>query len=112
MRAGLLNKFITFRRYDEVDNEYGEPIKQYVDYANSWASIKPMLGREKFTEQMVSTEQTHKITTRYIRGIESTMQIKYGDRIFEIIGNPIDNMENNVYLQFNVKEIFDHDEVH
>ena len=61
---------------------------------------------------MVSTEQTHRINIRYIDGVESTMRIKYGTRYFEIIGNPINYMEQNKYLTFNVKELFDHDSVH
>ena len=112
MKAGLLRNFLTIQRYTETGDAVGQPIRTYVKYADVWASVQPMTGRETFTEQRVSTEQTHRINMRYIEGIESTMRIIWGSRVFEIIGNPINYMERNTYLTFNVKETFDHETVH
>ena len=112
MRAGRLRHLVTIEKYTETQDAVGQPISAYTTFAQAWCSIQPMLGRENFAEQMVSTEQTHKINMRYISGIDSTMRLKFGTRYFEIIGNPINFMERNTYLTFNVKELYDHDTVH
>jgi len=112
MKAGLLRNLVTIQRYTETSDSVGQPIRTYVKYANAWASVQPMLGKETFTEQRVSSEQTHRINMRYISGIEPTMRIVWNNRIFELIGPPINYMERNTYLTFNVKETFDHDTVH
>lgn len=112
MKAGLLRHLVVIEKYTETRDAVGGVIKGYVEFAQAWASIQPMLGREHFTEQRVSTEQTHRINMRYIPGVESTMRLTHNGRTFEIIGAPINYMEKNTYLTFNVKELYDHDTVH
>jgi len=112
MQAGLLRHLVVIEKYVETRDPTGGVIKTYSEFAQAWASIQPMLGREHYTEQRVSTEQTHRINMRYIPGVESTMRLTHNGRIFEIIGNPINYMEQSKYLTFNVKELYDHDTVH
>lgn len=112
MKAGTLRHLVTIEKYTETPDAVGGISKTYATHAQAWASIQPMLGREHFTEQRVSSEQTHRINMRYISGIESTMRITYNGRTFELIGPPINYMEQNKYLTFNVKELYDHDTVH
>ncbi len=110
MQGGRLRHKIEIWKYDEVVDDYGEPLKQYSKIADSWAEIRPLTGREGFYDKMEVTEQTHKILTRYIYlPIDATMQIRYNNRKFEVIGAPINVLERNVQLQFNVKEVFEHD---
>ena len=112
MKAGLLRHLVTIQKYTETRDAVGEPIETYVTFSQAWSSIQPMLGRETFTEQVVSSEQTHRINMRHISGIEATMRIVYGARVFELIGPPINYMEQSKYLTFNVKEVFNHDTAH
>lgn len=112
MNAGKLRHLVTIEKYVEGKDAVGGITKTYEQFAQAWASIQPMLGREHFTEQRVSSEQTHRINMRYIPGIESTMRITHNGRTFELIGYPINYMEQNKYLTFNVKELYDHDTVH
>lgn len=112
MQGGKLRHLITIEKYTETQDAVGGVSKTYETFTRAWASIQPMLGREHFTEQRVSSEQTHRINMRYIPGVESTMRIKYNGRVFELIGYPINYMEQNKYLTFNVKELYDHDAVH
>ena len=112
MKAGLLRNLVLIEKYTETSDLAGQPIRTYETYSKAWASIQPMLGKETFTEQRVSSEQTHRINMRYLQGVEATMRIVWNKRIFELIGPPINYMERNTYLTFNVKEIFDHDTNH
>lgn len=112
MQAGKLRHKVAIYKYGESKDAVGGIVKAYTLFTYAWASVQPMLGREHFTEQRVSTEQTHRINIRYISGVESTMRIVWGTRVFEVIGAPINYMEQNKYLTFNVKETFDHDTAH
>lgn len=112
MQAGKLRHLVTIQKYVEGRDAMGGITKDYVEFSKAWASIQPMLGREKYTEQRVHSEQTHRINMRYIPGVESTMRILFDGRVFELVGPPINFMERNTYLTFNVKELYDHDTVH
>ena len=112
MKGGELRHKIELQRYSETQDNFGEPIKGYIHFAFAYAQVRPLTGRESYQEEMVSTQQTHKIKMRYIQGVESTMRIVFGGRIFEIIGNPINYHERNIHLTFNAKELFEHDVVH
>ena len=59
------------------------------------------------------TTNYHKIMMRYIHlPIDATMQIRYNGRVFEVIGDPINWMERNIFIQFNCSENFEHDVNH
>ena len=113
MQSGRLRHLVELWEYHETADKYGEPIKDYTKIGEAFAEIRPLLGRESFAEKMENTLQTHKILTRFIpTPIDSTMQIRYNGRVFEVIGNPINWMERGIFLQFNCMEQFDHDKVH
>jgi len=118
MKIGRLRHQIQVFRYEEKQDEYGEPIKTYEFYSKAYAEIRPLTGREPFDEKMFITEQTHKIYMRWMRGLESTMRLVWHDayegrdRMFEIIGNPINHMEKSKLTMFNAKEMFNHDIPH
>ena len=113
MQGGRLRHLVEIWAYTEVTDGYGEPIKNYTSVGKAFAEIRPLLGRENFNEKMYRTDHTHKILMRYIPlPLESTMQIRYNGRVFEVIGDPSNYMERDIQLQFNCNETFDHDKVH
>jgi len=112
MKAGKLRHLVQIQRYIEAPDDLGEPIKGYELFANAYAEIRPLLGRENFAEKQLNSTQTHKIKIRYIEGIESTMRIVFDNRIFELIGFPVNFEERNIFLTFNVAEKYDHDNAH
>jgi len=122
MQGGRLRHKVSIWKYTEAQDGYGQPIKEYKKLGDAWAEIRPLLGTESFNDKMVHTEHTHKILMRYNKlytaEVDATMQIRYLDnvrgriRVFEIHGDPSNYMERDFQLQFNVKEVFDHDVSH
>jgi len=112
MQAGKLRHLVSVYEYIETRDTYGGVLPLWSEKVKMYASITPHTGREEYADKQVNTEQTHKIKMRYTPDIDSTMLIRFGDRIFGILGNPINWQERNHFLIFNVKEIFDHDIAH
>ena len=106
MRAGRFNKRITFREKIETQNEIGEWVISYEDWATVWAAIEPMTGKMYFQAKQANSEVEGIVVIRYRKGILPTMQIKYGDRIFSII-SIIQPKENHRELDIFYKEALD-----
>jgi len=62
----------------------GEEEPGWTNVTTRWASIEPISGREYFAAQQVNAEVTHRIRMRYLAGMESTMRLLYGTRVYEI----------------------------
>lgn len=84
MRAGELRHRVTIQQMQDTQNEYGEPVKEWVDVVTVWASIEGLRGREYFEAQQTMAQADHRIKIRYMDGIKPTMRIVYGTRIFSI----------------------------
>lgn len=67
------------------------------------AAIMPYRGREYFQSQQVQSEATTRILIRYVSGINTTMRIVYGERVFNIV-SVIDPEEAHRELQLMCKE--------
>lgn len=55
-----------------------------VVFATCWARVQALT--DKYTEkaQQVVTEATHRVTVRYIPGLDTSMQVQFNGRIFNI----------------------------
>lgn len=95
MRAGRLNKLVTIEQVIESRDSKGGVVETWVTFAEVWASIEPLVGREYFDSKQLNAELTAKIRIRYLEGVTSKMRVLYGSRIFEIISPPIDVREGN-----------------
>jgi SPP1 family predicted phage head-tail adaptor len=85
MRAGLLRNRVTFQKLVAVRNEYGEDVSEWHDLApDEMVQIIPISGDERYQSDHLDTVVGHKIRMRYRRGIDNTMRILFGDRIFDI----------------------------
>jgi SPP1 family predicted phage head-tail adaptor len=89
MRAGLLNKKITFLRYAYEANAYGDRKKTYTSLGSPWANVR-FVGSpsEGASEEVDNNQITGKIKIevmcRYFDGIRFDDAIKYNDAIYEI----------------------------
>lgn len=109
MNPSKLRHRITFQKYSDIQNDYGEIIKKdWLDVITVWASVNPISAKEFFAAEKMNSEVSHKIYMRYIRVLHITpnMRIKFGERYFELIGPPINYQERNVELQLLCKELF------
>jgi SPP1 family predicted phage head-tail adaptor len=110
INPGRYRHIITIQKVIEQDNPYGERPKvtdeDWIDILTTRAAINPISGKDVFEAMMTQSEITHKIFMRYhpTIHIDSTMRIKFGDRIFSIIAPPINFQEKNVELQILAKE--------
>lgn len=102
--SNKLNNRITFIKTEISEDELGQQIKQDVDYVTCWADIKTMQGREYFAAAAIRAEQTYRFIIRYRQDIDTSMKIRFKNRIFDIVHPPINDNENNVTLTIITKE--------
>lgn len=91
MNIGELNRRIEVLRFIEERDEMGGVIGEWVTVGRVWANIKPQSGTEFFQAQQINAETTTKITVRFYAGLTVMHRIRYGDKLYEIIGIADDN---------------------
>lgn len=94
-----LDKRVTIMRppgKDDAD-EYGEPVKDWIEVTKLWASIEPLRGQEYFAAMRDNAEVTVRIRIRYREGIDKTMKVVYGSSEFEIL--------HSIHSELNKKEL-------
>lgn len=96
LNIGRLNKRISFIDYIESIDELGQKQRNWEDIKSVYATVKSLRGSEFVEAQKVRSEQTYKVTTRYIKGITADMRIKYKDKIFNILY--VDNVDEADYM--------------
>lgn len=104
MKAGELNRQITFQRATYTYDSKNEKIPTYADMTPVWAKIITTGGREFYAAQKLNAETVALFKIRYRPDINSTMRIKYGKKTFEIIAiNDVD--EKHEELLISAKEV-------
>jgi len=96
---GSLDKRISFIVFKDVENDFGLDEQEQQVKLTCWARIEALRGKEYYEAQKIRTENTYKITTRYRKGLNQTMLIRYQGRLFEI-QNIIDPYMNHSILEF------------
>ena len=110
INAGKYRHIVTFQRLTEAQNLYGEISRNtnenWEDAFTSRVGIFPISGREALTlaADMKSGEITHRIVLRYREGVDNTLRIKFGTRVFDIVSPPVNNYERNDELLLFCKE--------
>jgi len=104
MRAGSLDKKVIIEKQSEGSDDFGEVTNTWESYASTYVSILPLRGREYFSSKGVKSEVSHKIELRYMDGIDSSMRIVYGARVFEI-ESVINIREKNKTLEIMATEV-------
>ena len=103
MRAGKLRHLIVVQDTTDIADGYGGSKKTWVDFKEMRAAIWPQKTKESELDGKLTATSLYTIRTRYYPGFTSSMRIKFGDRVFEILG--IKNFEErNRYLDFTCKE--------
>lgn len=105
MNPGALDRRIKILSPPTTQDTYGQQTGTWPTFAETWASINPLQGKEFAEARQVHAEVTHKVRIRYRSGILPSMRVQYGSRIFEILGPPINPGERNVELRLMCKEL-------
>ncbi|WP_040210851.1 phage head closure protein [Clostridium polynesiense] len=91
MTIGDLNQRITLQKYSIGISENGYETESWIDYKTVWASVSDLSGREFYQVAAVQAEKTVKFLIRFVAGIDCSMRIQFGDRLYNIVA--IDNMK-------------------
>lgn len=76
-RISLQSKVIT-------QDSTGAPVETWSEIAALWAAKEPLSGREFFDAQGVFEEAMVRFRIRYREGVESSLRIAHGGRIYNI----------------------------
>lgn len=86
MRAGQLNKVITFQTRSEASDGTGAGgTVTWMDTLTLFAAIWPLKSSEMVEGARTKLNITHRIRCRYRSEIDPSMRIEFGSRYFEII---------------------------
>jgi len=108
VRAGNLRHRVAIQVQTETKDGMGSTAVTWADVSGMSAvpaAIWPLKSKERIDTMKHESEVTNKMRLRYRSGITSKHRIKFGTRIFEIKGPPINFEERNRYLDILVTEI-------
>lgn len=104
MDIGKLNRRVEILQFFKDRDEFGGEIGEWKSVAKVWAAISPVSGTEQMFAQQVTAEAVVKITIRYLPWLNVMHRIKYGDKLYEIIGS-LDNETAHTKTIINCKEM-------
>lgn len=113
MRSGRLNQIVTIQRYDEVTDEFGQEVKQWVDVAKVWAGIEPKKSSEPFKEDQLNSQIDVLVVMRYRDDVDMKCQFLHVDRggaerIYEVVGQlPATKLHGYHEISFNCRLLHD-----
>lgn len=67
-----------------VENEIGEDVQVPTLHSQLWADVKPLRGKEFIEAQKTASELQYRITTRYRKGIDPSMEVRWDGRRLNI----------------------------
>lgn len=106
MQAGRLRQRVRIQEPVDAQNGLGEMIRAWSTVATVWAAVEPLRGREFFDAEQVQAEISHRVRLRYRPGVDATMRVLFGSRVFQI-QSVIDVDERRRELQLMCREMPD-----
>jgi SPP1 family predicted phage head-tail adaptor len=104
MDIGSLNRRVEILQFFKSRDKYGGEVGEWKPVAKVWAAIIPASGSEQMLSQHVTAEAVVKITIRYCHWLTVLHRIRYGDKVYEIVGAP-DNETAHRATIINCKEL-------
>ncbi|MBR0190177.1 MAG: phage head closure protein [Clostridia bacterium] len=86
MQIGDLNRRIEVLEKRVTKDAYGGEEIEWIPVGRVWAKIEPGSGSEFLNAQQVQAENSTKITVRFYAGLTVMERIRYGEKLYEIIG--------------------------
>lgn len=106
MNIGRLKQRITIQKKETLIDENGFEVEEWIDYKTVWASVKNINGKEFFQAQQAQSQASKKVTIRYLRDLDSSLdsnvslkhRIKYKSNNYNLIYS--DNIqEQNRFIE-------------
>ena len=85
MNAGKFDRKIRIETRTETQNVFGEAVIGYSLFAEVWAEVKPLSGREFFISAQFVPEAQLKIRIRYLSGVDEKCRIVYEGTNYDIL---------------------------
>lgn len=104
MDIGKLNRRVEILQFFKDRDEFGGEVGEWKSVAKVWAAISPVSGTEQMFAQQVTAEAVVKITIRYLPWLNVMHRIKYGEKLYEIVGS-LDNETAHKATIINCKEM-------
>jgi len=104
MNIGELNRRVEVLQFFEERDDYGGVDGEWLPVGRIWAKIEPSNGTEFFAKQQVNAENQTKITVRFYAGISVMNRIRYGEKLYEIMGIADHRTAHNMTI-LNCKEM-------
>lgn len=101
MQAGKLRHPLTIQRLSlapTTRDDHGGMREDWLDVANTWGSVEPIRAVEIFRANQVDARITHRIMTRYCSGVDASMRVKFGERVFLLL-SVVNVEERNIMLE-------------
>jgi SPP1 family predicted phage head-tail adaptor len=84
IRAGDLRTRGIIESPVDTPNDTGEPVRTWATFANAWAEVKPLSGREQFLAQQDASLVQYRVRLRYRAGITPAMRFRVETQILDI----------------------------
>jgi len=84
MNPGRLNRRIIVQRQSETQDEVGQPVLTWTDYAFMWADVRVLGGIEAIKAGAVTSTVRASIRVRMVAGINAGMRVLLGESAYNI----------------------------
>lgn len=86
--SGKLDKYVVFQRVETSADAMGSPAESWVDIGGAphWAEFIPVRGLERIEASKINSVNPLKVRVRRFASLSSKNRMKYGERIFKILG--------------------------
>lgn len=105
MNAGRLNSRITIQRRVEETAPSGQTVGEWVDLCAVWAQVECTDSKTVDGDGYTQHEGLYRFYIRWRPGLDANMRIKWGRRIFTLIGPPADWKTEKTGLTLLTKEL-------
>jgi len=86
LKAGELTQRISFQRDESTTmDDYGQVTRSWNTYYTTWASVRPLSGREQEQGMARQASISHRVRVRFKDGILHGDRISMGSRTLEIV---------------------------
>ena len=106
VRAGTLRHQVTIQADTLVQNAFNEWVHGWADVATVWGAIEPNNGSRFFEAMQSNSEVQGAVRIRYRSGIDASMRLLFGTRVYKII-SVVNYNERNKELIIYYKEDID-----
>jgi len=99
IRAGRLRHLVMLQHpISSRDSQTGDVLRSWENFAQVWADVQPISGREFIAASAAQSEVTTRITIRQLAGVNASMRILHRGQIYNIHGVLADPQSGLEYL--------------